>query len=252
MLRYNYYGSPTPIITPIAIMQRIKPVYNEIYHIYNRGVEKRKIFLEDRDYLRFVQDLFEFNDDKPVSNVDYYFEKTNMEVGLPYNREQRAKKSIVEILAFCLMPNHFHLMARQNNEDGITEFMRKIGTGYTNYFNLKYERVGPLFQGKYKFAHIKKETHFIHLPNYIHANPLELLIPKWREGKLKNLSMAMSFLEKYRWSSFSDYIGKQNFPLITSRDFLADIFGSPRRYFSDFKDWLEDWSPEIMEGSILE
>ena len=116
-------------------MQRIKPVYNEIYHIYNRGVEKRQIFLNDRDYLRFIHDLFEFNNQDPARNLYHHTNShQSWEVGLP-NIKRETRKFFVEILTVCLMPNHFHLMVKQKTDDGVTEFMRKLGAGYTNYFN---------------------------------------------------------------------------------------------------------------------
>src|SRR4030043_636738 len=112
-------------------MHRIKPVMGEIYHIYNRGVEERNIFLDDDDRLRFIHDIFEFNDKNPAMNFGYYFrkkEEESIEVGLPKIVEREPRKLLVDILAFCLMPNHFHFMVRQRKENGITEFMRKIGT----------------------------------------------------------------------------------------------------------------------------
>lgn len=101
-------------------MQRPKPAINEIYHIYNRGVDKRTIFMNDADHLRFIHDLYEFNDQEPTQNALYYFKKARyMEVGLPIRR------LLVEILAFCLMPNHFHMVVKQITDNGLTIFMRK-------------------------------------------------------------------------------------------------------------------------------
>ncbi|KKU92608.1 MAG: Transposase, partial [Parcubacteria group bacterium GW2011_GWA1_48_11b] len=120
-------------------MQRIKPVTGEIYHIYNRGVEKRSTFLDDKDRFRFIHDLFEFNDEAPVKNLTYYIGRNkSKEVGL---HKRLPRKLLIELLAFCVMPNHFHLLVRQKVDGGVTEFMRKLGTGYTNYFNQKYSRV---------------------------------------------------------------------------------------------------------------
>jgi len=136
--------------------------------------------------------------------LTYYLKSTfkSKEVGLP-KIEKEPRKLLVEILVFCLMPNHFHLMVKQKVNGGITLFMRKLGTGYTNYFNQKYKRVGPLFQGKYKIVHLYQDAHFLYLPYYIHLNPLELIIPEWKEQGIKNIKKAIKFLEKYRWSSFS-------------------------------------------------
>lgn len=222
---------------------RIKPSTNEIYHVYNRGVEKRKIFLNDKDHLRFIHDLFEFNDQEPALNLNYYFNRQSqsMEVKLPYiNPERNKRKFLVELQAFCLMPNHFHLMLKQLVDNGITEFMRKIGTGYTNYFNKKYTRVGSLFQGPYKSTIIKSEAHFIHLPYYIHFNPLDLYMPEWRDKKIKNFNKALKYLKDYRWSSYLDYIGKKNFPSVTQREFLLDFLGGSKEYKKETTKWLRE------------
>ncbi|MBP9716185.1 MAG: transposase, partial [Candidatus Pacebacteria bacterium] len=109
-------------------------VQGEIYHIYNRGVDKRDIFMDDEDRIRFIHDLYEFNDLNPVLNLGLSLKNKSNEVGLPYFRKNK-RENLVEILAFCMMDNHFHLMIRSVSENGITEFMRKLGTGYTNYFN---------------------------------------------------------------------------------------------------------------------
>ena len=221
-----------------------------IYHIYNRGVEKRKVFIDERDHLRFLSDLFEFNNKNPAINLNYHTKHNNdqyLEVRLP-NRE-----TIVEILAFCLMPNHFHLILKQTEERGITEFMRKLGTGYTNYFNKKYNRVGSLFQGKFKSVGITTDAHLLHLPYYIHSNPLDLVAPKWRKGEIGNYKKAINFLEEYRWSSYLDYIGKQNFPLITERKFILSLFHNEREYQKEMLQWLKERSSsESVEILALE
>ena len=235
-------------------MERQKPAIGEIYHIYNRGVEKRKIFSENHDYLRFIHDLFEFNDVEPAGKIYAYKQrKQYAEVGLPHMKQQR--KFIVEILSFCLMPNHFHLLLHQLSDNGITEFMRKLGTGYTNYFNIKYERVGSLFQGKYKASHIVDDKHLLYLPYYIHLNPLDMIMPTWRDDEITDKNKAISFLETYRWSSYLDYIGKKNFPSVTQRDFIYNLYSDNMRK-SDFRmlmiDWLKERGIEDIEHLVLE
>jgi putative transposase len=149
---------------------------NEIYHILNRGVEQRNIFLDDKDYLRFIHDLYEFNDEAPAENI--YYKSISLESYEVKPRKIRERKSIVEILAFCLMPNHYHLLLKQKKDNGISKFMQKLGTGYTMSFNKKYKRKGTLFQNTYKAILIDKQNHFYNLPYYIHLNPLDLKFPE--------------------------------------------------------------------------
>jgi putative transposase len=201
-----------------------KPVFvnDHIYHIFNRGVEKRDIFMDERDYLRFVHDLYEFNNEEQVANLNYYFNSNIRSVEKRYVKGNTGtRKLLVEILVFTLMPNHYHLLLRQTRDNGIVKFMQKLGTGYTNYFNKKYDRVGGLFQGRFKAVLVNRDSHFIHLPFYIHTNQLDL---NYRS------STSIEFLEGYRWSSFPDYVGKRNFPSVTERGFILDIFGGHEKY----------------------
>ncbi len=226
-------------------MQRPQFVTNEIYHIYNRGVEKRTIFLSEKDHQRFVRSMERFNDIVPATNLHRPCLKSD------FKRE----KPLVEILCFCLMPNHYHFLLRQLIDRGITEFMRKIGTGYTNYFNLKNNRVGPLLQGKFKAVHLKTEAHLLYLPHYIHLNPLDLRMPEWREKKIRNVEGALKFLESYRWSSYPDYIGKKKFPSVITPDFIFANYGSgasKTRYRQDIKEWLKSFEFELIHDAVID
>jgi len=248
-------------------MKQPEFVNNEIYHIYNRGVEKRKIFLDEKDYFRFIHNLFEFNDVVPASNRRSSRQKQLVEVGLPPVRKPRVKpmevrlpraevrkprELLVNILAFCLMPNHFHLILIQKEDKGITRFMRKMGTGYTNYFNTKYDRVGPLFQGKFKAKIVRKDEYLLHLVDYIHLNPAEIIRPKWKDGETGNLGEIKNFLQNYRWSSFLDYIGKKNFPSITQRNFLLNFFSDIQDYEKEFFSQFQKIDLEKIKELIIE
>jgi len=209
--------------------------------------------MDDADRSRFMHNLWIFNDQSPVLNSKYYFAPNNMEVRLPYLGPNKAERDpLVEILAYVLMPNHFHLMVKQITENGVTEFMRKLSTGYTNAFNIKYKRVGPLFQGKYKIAHIKTNRHLLYLPYYIHLNPLDLMDHGWRDGSLKDLKKAKSFLSSYDWSSHRDYAGESKFPDILETAFLRNILGTPREYQKNIWEWLESRQLLELEPIALE
>lgn len=229
-----------------------KPRFSEdaIYHIYNRGVEKRKVFLDKEDHFRFIHDLFEMNDEAPTANVLYYFNPRTMEAQPSYiQKERRKRKLLVEILIFTLMPNHFHLLVRQKKPGGIVQFMQKLGTGYSMYFNRKYKRVGGLFQGRFKAVLIDEQAHFLHLPFYIHTNPLQL---KYGGSTSIYWRKALKFLENYKWSSFPDYIGKQNLPSITARKYFLNFFGGEKQYLKETIRLLKETNNEKQLDLIRE
>ncbi|MBI2450134.1 MAG: transposase [Candidatus Nealsonbacteria bacterium] len=237
-------------------MKRVIFAKDQIYHVYNRGVEKRNIFLDDKDYFRFIHNLFEFNDEKPAENIYYKQPMLQSQKIQSYEASPRKinmpRKLLVEIMAFCLMPNHYHLLLRQKQDRGITRFMQKLGTGYSMYFNQKHERTGILFQGPFKAILVDRETYFYYLPYYIHFNPLDLIEPEWRNGKINNYKEALNFLENYRWSSHLDYIGKKNFPSVTQREFLLEYHQNGNRYKQSIENWLKEIQLEKIKDIMLE
>lgn len=205
------------------------------YHVFNRGVEKRDIFLEDGDFLRFIHYLYVLNDDQQLSNnfrKNFSIDEVSPR---PYSR-----KLLVEILAFCLMPNHYHLFLQQKVDNGISKFMQKLGTAESMFFNTKYKHTGSVFQGKFKSILVKKESQAIVLANYIHLNPIDLIEPGWKENGIKNPQKVIEFLENYRWSSYLDYIGKKNFPSVISHDFLKEIIGEPTEFKKTIREIIFD------------
>jgi putative transposase len=134
-------------------------VSGERYHIYNRGVDKRVVYLDIEDYLRFYQTLAFFNTPEPTMNYR-----------LAQGSYSDGSKKLVEINAYSLLPNHFHLIVEQLVDGGISEFMKRLSGGYTNYFNEKYDRSGSLFQGKFKRVHISSDEQFNYLFSYVNEN----------------------------------------------------------------------------------
>lgn len=227
-------------------------VENQIYHIFNRGVEKRDIFLDDEDRFRFIHDIFEFNDEDPSYNVLYFFNPKSMEVQPQYiKKDRKPRKLLVEILAFTLMTNHFHFIIKQKSGRGVVKFLQKLGTGYTMYFNKKYGRVGCLFQGRFKAVHVNQDSHFLHLPFYVHTNPLDQL---YGGSTSIDWKQEVNFLENYRWSSYMDYIGKKNFPSLTSRELLLEYFKGEAEYKKATEEWLKNRSQnkEELKSILLE
>lgn len=221
----------------------------ETYHVLNRGVDKRQIFMDKQDYLRFIHDLYEFNNQERLESTYYKFRNYGVN-GKTAKNDKKPRKPLVDILAFCLMPNHYHMLLSPKVEHGIPKFMQKVNMGYAKYFNQKYKRTGVLFQGPYKNILITSEVHFLHLPFYIHFNPLDLSYPEWRENKISNPNKALEFLKSYRWNSHLDYLDIKNFPSVLNMKILMEIFGSSNDYKKLVKNYLKD--VQIDKETILE
>jgi putative transposase len=142
-----------------------------------------------------------------------------------FHQKSDSRIKLVEIHAWCLMNNHYHLLLSPANDDpnNISLFMKKLNMGYAKYFNEKYKRSGYLWQGKYKKIGIKHDAHFMHIPHYIHLNPLDYTLPQWRTGTVKNSQEALDYLLQYRWSSYLDYMGTRNFPSLINTKIVKEL-----------------------------
>lgn len=146
-------------------MRKMQFTTGEHYHVFNRGVDKREIFTDNYDLERLLQSIEEFNNTTPIGSIyENSFRKKQL--------GSRASKSgkLVSIICYCINPNHFHFLLRQLEDDGISKFMHRFGTGYTKHFNKKYERSGALFQGAFKAVHIDTNEYLLHLSAYINLN----------------------------------------------------------------------------------
>ena len=213
----------------------------EFYHLYNRGTEKRKIFLNTADYERFLSLLFLCNGTHPV-RIDNLLQQQAFQQGrtlleLAFALERG--KPLVDICAYVLMPNHFHLLVRECEEGGISHFMQKLLTAYTMYFNTRRTRSGALFQGKYKATHAHKDRYLKYLTSYIHLNPIKLIEPKWKETGIVNRSKAEKFLTTYRYSSFLDYSGDKRIEgCLIEKTALPEYFETPKSFRNSVTEWL--------------
>src|SRR3989344_2868810 len=221
-------------------MTRTKFEQGKIYHIFNRGVEKRNIFLSDGDRWRFLQGLYLFNDEAGSLNLLYRLEqqKGKMHFGILRDYLRKAgieRKPLVRIMADCLKPNHFHLLVEEIQKNGISRFMQKLGVGYTKFFNKKYERVGPLFQGVFKAVEIKKDEQLHYIIAYINViNPGQELEPELKTAA-KDPEEIMRFIEHYPWSTHLEYLGKRD-SIITDMGIAAKIFPTPKSYLGFVRD----------------
>lgn len=173
-------------------------VTSHIYHVVNRGIADQKIFLGERYFARALDTFRYYQNSSPPLRYSYF-------IRLPrYRREEilgdlaKTKDFLVEILAYCFMPNHIHLLLKQTKDKGVSVFMSNVSNSYTRYFNTKRKRVGPIFQGKFKAVLIKTDDQLMHVSRYIHLNP-------YSAGIVKRLDR----LPAYPYSSFSEYLGSK-------------------------------------------
>ncbi len=152
-------------------MRKIEFANGEFYHIYNRGVDKREVFMDKIDYERFLKSMKEFNCIEPIGSLyEKYLQEKKWTSNVHYGHSMSISSKLVEIICYCLNPNHYHLILKQLEEKGIEKFMQKVGNGYTKYFNNKYDRSGVLFQGAFKAIHIDSNEYLLYLSAYVNKN----------------------------------------------------------------------------------
>ncbi len=207
------------------------------YHVYNRGVDKRTIFEDDLDYKVFLHLVKTLLSPVPPSPKHPLTEVTGFNpVRLRPLTDTLYKE--VDLVSFCLMPNHFHLLIRQSTINGLTKFMKRLATSYVMYFNKRNERTGHLFQGIYKAINVDADVYLLHLSRYIHLNPLDLT------------GMNLVKCLNYPYSSFLYFLGKKKAPWIKPNNVL-EHFKSARRlvlrdYFS-YQSFVEDYKLDAKE-----
>jgi len=191
-------------------MRKFEFQTGEFYHIYNRGVDKREVFLDKWDYVRFLKSLREFNNDSIYEQRVYARNRELM--GL--SPEASGLSPLVEFITYCLNPNHFHFLLKQLRDNGIRIFMHKLGTGYTCYFNQKYNRSGSLFQGPFKAIHIKSDSYLLWLSGYINGN-----------AEIHKIAKA----ENWIWGSYLDYTGKRR-GMLCNKNIILSQFETIEEY----------------------
>ena len=212
-------------------VRTVQLIQDEFYHVYNRGADKRVLFRDETDRQRFLKLLYISNSVEHI-NVRNILRKNSE----PYTFERGLP--LVSIGAYCLMPNHFHMMLTPCIEDGVSMFMQKLGTGYSMYFNKRYNRTGTLFEGPFKAKWVDNDIYLKYLYAYIHLNPLKL----WgREAVVNEPSNeeTLVFLKSYEYSSLPDYlqVARPENLIIDPKPF-PDYFETVADHVSELKDWL--------------
>lgn len=188
----------------VPCMGNRKPlVPEEWYHCYNRGVDKRKVFFDTSDYERFLMLLYVSNGTE-ITHLSNFRQKRLDDILT--DQSIIRGENLVSIGGYCLMPNHVHVIPQQLADKGISLFMQKVFTGYTLYFNKKYNRTGPLFAGVFKSKHLYDDRYLKRALSYVHMNPIELFEKRWKEG-VGDITSIEKRLRTYEHSSLVDFMG---------------------------------------------
>jgi putative transposase len=212
------------------VLRRTPFIVGEYYHIYNRGILKNPIFLDEVDKRRFIKLLFLCNSNKSV--VFKLIQGRSLD-------EIDRGSTLVDIGVYCLMPNHFHFLVRERTEDGISIFMKKLLTAYAMYFNIKHERKGILFEGRFNAKHINTDAYLNWIFSYIHLNPIKLIDKNWKENGISNPMTAENFMQNYKYSSYYDYfLGDRIEKIILNKDAFPEHFSQ----LNDFNELIEEFN----------
>lgn len=214
---------------------------DEWYHCFNRGVDKRRVFENKRDYERFLMGVHLGNSSLTVHISNLTRSQSHFPAILATRDIQRGEP-LVEIGAYSLMPNHYHFLIKEIREGGIALFMQKIMTSYTMYFNKKRERTGPLFAGAFKSRHVADDVYINHLISYIHLNPVELHEPRWKEG-IGNIRTIETFLNRYEYSSLPSFLNAKRAERALLGNSVFELFDSVppiKRMLSDAQEYYQE------------
>ncbi len=212
-------------------------IEKEYFHIYNRGNGKMEIFHDSEDYNRFMKLLYICNSQRNFSFrdsiIDQKIDAWDFDRG----------ETLLDICAWVLMPNHFHIILVSHRSDlwetgynPITEFMRKVSTAYAMYFNKKYDRTGSLFEGKFKSKNINKNNYFNYLFAYIHLNPVKLIQSDWKDKGISDVNKTLDFIQKFNFSSFQDFFGENR-----KEAKILNINSLPENIKINHVNYLFDW-----------
>lgn len=203
----------------------------EYYHLYNRGNNKQAIFHDDGDRRYFQKLLHILNTEKRTALRDVHVERS-----LTIDDNER----IVSIGAYCCMPNHFHILLKQEKDGGATLFMKKVLTAYVMYFNKKHKRSGGLFEGRFKSKHATTDNYLKYLFAYIHLNPIKINPSLWSKDSDYKKAENFLFVCNYKFSSLQDYLGVSRAEnVILQKESFPNYFLSKDDVLKNLKTWID-------------
>lgn len=220
---YTYTPGRCTSLTPsenwptISFMRRTIFANDEIYHVFNRGIERRPTFTSKREYDRAILTLGFYRFQNPPLRLSKALLLKSEDKESFFLKLKKESKVLVEIISYCLMPNHFHFLIRQRSENGLAKFLSNFTNSYTRYFDTKHKRIGPLFQGTFRAVHIETEEQLTHVSRYIHLNPVSSFVIKEEE------------LYSYPWSSLPEFLGEEK-EEICNKEIILSYFSSKEKY----------------------
>lgn len=197
----------------------------EVYHVFNRGIERRSTFTDKREFER-IQKLIKFYRHRDIPIRFSQVIQQSQDIREKILNDLFKSERVIDILSYCIMPNHFHFLLQQNVDKGISTFISNITNAYTKYFNTKHERTGPLFEGVFKAIHIESDEQLVHVARYIHLNPVASNIISNQE------------LENYKWSSYLEYLSLSS-EEISQKELILSMFKSIERYRAFVNDQID-------------
>lgn len=206
---------------------------NLYYHVFNCGVEKRNIYSHPSDYQRFLATLNYYKRDQRVGLGQFLIMKPEDQEKYLKNVDLHPKgvnDLRVKLVAYCLMPNHFHLLLKPERLDGITVFISDISNSYTRYFNSKYERIGGLLQGTFKAKEIDSRESLLQVSRYIHLNPIRSFYT--------NPNGIFRKPEEYTYSSYKEWVDLEQ-KTLTDKDEVSSILGTTDDKVTVYKNFIE-------------
>lgn len=222
-------------------IRKVNFANGEFYHIYNRGTDKRNIFSDVADQERFIQSMKEFNVIDPIGSIYEHcrIRNGNTKFGSKASKSGKKDEVLVNVVAYCLNPNHYHFILEQASKKGVEKFMQRLGTGYSKYFNNKHERSGGLFEGKFQAIHIDSNEYLLHVSVYVNLND------RVHEFGSKASKSSGKVLIKSR-SSWDEYMGKVKDELCKKNNILGQFKNT-----KEYKTYAENVLIGIRERKIL-
>lgn len=209
--------------------RRLIPLIDgEYYHVYNRGVEKRQIFSEQRSYQRFIETILFYRFTQQPMRLSNFF-KLSLQRRASLIKTQQKSPVHATIFSYVLMDNHFHLLLKQESNGSLSVFLKNLSDSYTRYFNVRENRIGPLFQGQFKAVRIEFDNQFLHVSRYIHLNPYTA-----------GIVATLYDLKRYPWSSLPMYLQQSNTHAFCDTQFILNSFktkGSYWKFIADQADY---------------